>query len=327
MSPEAAALIRRAGSGARSFADFDNDGWQDIYVADGWVLQRPRYRDRAGLPEQRGQRPERVQDRNLLRSEAFRHAVLARLGAQPPSPEQRRRDVSRARPRGGDGPAAQQPRRGSRRLLESRAMDIAVSASTDRHALLQNEVGVTSATGSGRTRGTNSNRDAVGARVHACFASGSGRCARSLVGDGYGSQNSLRQHFGLDRHQVVDKLIVRWPRSGIVQTFRTWPPTGSLRSPRGDDALGRRKSTHQSSEAYTTVRVVERSWYLARAGRRRFNSSRRHRAPGMQAARGLKTSRRRRASRIGITIAAVRQSLTRTSWQGYTAPGRRGRRG
>ena len=46
------------------------------------------------------------------------------------------------------------------------------------------------------------------------------RQAREVVlGDGYGSQNSLRQHFGLGEAQAVDELTVKWPRSGIVQTF------------------------------------------------------------------------------------------------------------
>ena len=43
--------------------------------------------------------------------------------------------------------------------------------------------------------------------------------ARASPSDSYGSQSSLRQHFGLDRHQKVDKLVVRWPSSGIVQIF------------------------------------------------------------------------------------------------------------
>ena len=41
-----------------------------------------------------------------------------------------------------------------------------------------------------------------------------------VLGDGYGSQNSLRQHFGLNDAAAVDEMTVRWPRSGITQTFR-----------------------------------------------------------------------------------------------------------
>ena len=44
-----------------------------------------------------------------------------------------------------------------------------------------------------------------------------------VLGDSYGSQSSLRQHFGLDLQTKVDKLIVRWPSSGIVDTFENIP--------------------------------------------------------------------------------------------------------
>jgi hypothetical protein len=40
-----------------------------------------------------------------------------------------------------------------------------------------------------------------------------------VLGDGYGSQNTLRQHFGLDDATTVDELVVKWPRSGLTQTF------------------------------------------------------------------------------------------------------------
>jgi hypothetical protein len=41
-----------------------------------------------------------------------------------------------------------------------------------------------------------------------------------VLGDGYGSQNTLRQYFGLNQAAAVDTLVVKWPRSGIVQTFK-----------------------------------------------------------------------------------------------------------
>jgi hypothetical protein len=40
-----------------------------------------------------------------------------------------------------------------------------------------------------------------------------------ILGDSYGSQSTLHLHFGLDQAAQADELIVRWPRSGIVQRF------------------------------------------------------------------------------------------------------------
>ncbi len=70
--------------------------------------------------------------------------------------------------------------------------------------------------------GTTTNRDAVGARVYAKV--GATQQMREVVlGDGYGSQNTLRQYFGLADKATVDELIVRWPKSGTTQTFTNVP--------------------------------------------------------------------------------------------------------
>src|SRR6187549_1298241 len=83
-------------------------------------------------------------------------------------------------------------------------LDIAVAESTDKHALLKNNA-------AGKhwlaveLVGTSTNRDAVGARVYARV--GKARQMREVVlGDGYGSQNTLRQYFGLGDATQVDEL-------------------------------------------------------------------------------------------------------------------------
>jgi hypothetical protein len=67
--------------------------------------------------------------------------------------------------------------------------------------------------------GTESNRDAAGARI-TIHVAGKPQMRELTLGDGYGSQNSLRQYFGLGHSASVDELTVRWPRSGTTQTFR-----------------------------------------------------------------------------------------------------------
>jgi hypothetical protein len=98
-------------------------------------------------------------------------------------------------------------------------LDIAVSASTDRHALLKNEVGEQRNWLAVELVGTKSNRDAAGARI-TIHVQGKLQMRELVLGDGYGSQNSLRQYFGLGEATSVDELTVRWPRSGATQTFR-----------------------------------------------------------------------------------------------------------
>src|SRR5205809_5736349 len=91
-------------------------------------------------------------------------------------------------------------------------LDIAVSASTDRHALLKNEVGSKRNWLAVELVGTKSNRDAVGARV-SITVKGKPQMREVVLGDGYGSQNSLRQYFGLNDAAQVDEMVVRWSRS------------------------------------------------------------------------------------------------------------------
>jgi len=58
--------------------------------------------------------------------------------------------------------------------------------------------------------GTESNRNAVGARIR--LRTGSRWQTRVVnAGSGYLSGNSLRQHFGLGKASSVDELVIDWP--------------------------------------------------------------------------------------------------------------------
>ena len=62
-----------------------------------------------------------------------------------------------------------------------------------------------------------------------------------VLGDGYGSQNSLRQHFGLGDAAAVDEMMVQWPRSGIVQKFQNVAANRIVQITEGSDALVEKK--------------------------------------------------------------------------------------
>ena len=200
-----------------SFEDFDNDGWLDIYAADGWVKNDPdseieleflnnvvsRQKDyKTGMffdPRYFGRRSWHGWERN-------RHLRNNRDGTFS--------EIGRAA--------------GTDLVLNSRGvasadfwnrglMDLAVAASDDRHALLRNELPAHRHWLQVELAGTRSNRDAVGARVYV-RAAGTQQMREVVLGDGYGSQNSLRQHFGLGDAGEA-QVEVRWPRSGIVQHF------------------------------------------------------------------------------------------------------------
>jgi hypothetical protein len=115
-------------------------------------------------------------------------------------------------------------------------LDNAVSASTDRHALLKNEVGTKRHWLAVEAVGTKSNRDGVGARI-TIHIGGKLQTREVTLGDGYGSQNSLREYFGLNDATFVDELTVRWPRSGIIQTFKNVAGDRIVQVTEGKDEL------------------------------------------------------------------------------------------
>ena len=72
-----------------------------------------------------------------------------------------------------------------------------------------------------RLIGTNSNRDAIGARL--MVACGDKRVYQQVDGgSGFGSMNSRTVHFGLGASQAMDSLSVDWP-SGLHQVWKNAP--------------------------------------------------------------------------------------------------------
>lgn len=222
-----------------AFADLDNDGWQDIYSTDGWVYNRPGTEIELEflnhvVGSQREYKTGRFFDPEYFGTRSWhgweRNRHLRNLGPGPGGRPPAFREIGRA--------AGTDLLRNSRGLAVADfwnrgALDLAVAANGDRHALLRNELaalpdGSAAGRAAGPPRrgwlavelvGTRSNRDAVGARVTA--RSGSLTQTREVaLGDGYGSQNALRLHFGLGAAHRVDELVVRWPASGTVQRFR-----------------------------------------------------------------------------------------------------------
>ncbi|MES1241629.1 MAG: CRTAC1 family protein [Acidobacteriota bacterium] len=209
-----------------AFADFDNDGWQDLYTTDGWV-----YGDRDSeieleflnnvVGDQKGYKSGRFFDPKHFGRRSWhgweRNRHLHNEGG--------RDFVEIGRPAGTD------------LLTNSRGiavadfwnrgvLDIAVAASADRHALLRNELAGRHGWLGVELVGTKSNRDAVGARV-TIHSGGMVQTREVVAGDGYAQQSALRLHFGLGgsgaRAAKIDEMEVRWPASGIVQRFRDVP--------------------------------------------------------------------------------------------------------
>jgi len=164
------------------FFDFDNDGWVDLFVANGHVYpQIPTYRQR-----------------NFIHKNN-RNGTFTELGMElgPPLAEKR---VGRGTAFGdfdNDGD-----------------VDIVINNLDGAPTLLRNDGGNANKSVLLRLAGVKSNRSGIGARVKIV----SGDLVQTdevHSGDSYISQSDLRLHFGLEKRTKIDLIEVRWP-SGTV---------------------------------------------------------------------------------------------------------------
>src|SRR6201993_1901693 len=169
------------------FFDYDNDGWPDIFVADGHIENEiERVQKRVSYAE-----PPHL-FRNLGGGKF--QEVTAQMGAAFASPKVARgaayADIDN------DG-----------------ALDVLVTTNGGRPWLFHNEGG-TNHSVRVKLVGTKSNRDGIGAVVHVT-SSGAKQWQMLRSGSSYLSQSELVLTFGLGAHSKADNIEIQWP-SGQV---------------------------------------------------------------------------------------------------------------
>src|SRR5262245_18631796 len=180
------------------FADFDNDGLLDIFVANGHVYPQI---DRFG-----------VGTKYFQRKQLFKNLGAGRF-----------RDVS---DEVAGGLLIEKSSRGAAfgDIDNDGDIDVLVINMTDRPTLLRNE---TTASNNGITLklvAKSANRDAIGARV-SLEQEGPAQVTEVRSGGSYLSHNDMRVHFGLGRRTTVPPVKVRWP-DGAVELFDHLTPNG-----------------------------------------------------------------------------------------------------
>ena len=171
------------------FIDFNNDGWLDLFVANGHLDDNIAEIDPIGTYAQPNQLF--LNDRGIRFSENPDAAIA-------------QQKVSRGTAFGD--------------MDNDGDIDIVVSNLKDAPTILRNDGDNTSQWLAVKLIGTHCNRDAIGARV-TVISEDLTQMREVKSGSGYLSQNELRLHFGLGTATSVDMLMVRW-LCGKVQTLQ-----------------------------------------------------------------------------------------------------------
>jgi hypothetical protein len=187
------ATINNLGFGG-GFLDYDNDGWRDIFVANGHVYPEI---DSTGQAHYRQINQLFHNDRNGHFSEAtkqagpgFQHAFVGRGVVF------------------GD-------------FFNNGKMDILVANNNDRPLLLRNDGVTGNHFVTFHLIGTKSNRDAVGARIYV-HAGNLNEFDEVRSGGSYMSNRDPRPHFGLAGNTCVQRVEIVWP-NGLRQAFSSVP--------------------------------------------------------------------------------------------------------
>src|SRR6266542_2549856 len=171
------------------FFDYDNDGWKDVFVAQGHVMD---------TIEKTSPNLSYLQPPLLLRNESGRFVRVV------PGEAFRRPWAGRGAAFGdldNDGDA-----------------DVVVSSVGQRAVVLRNDGGNRRNWLGIRTIGRRSNRDGIGCRVKVVSASGATQYFTVNTAVGYLSASDKRLLVGLDRDATARLVEIRWP-SGAVQRF------------------------------------------------------------------------------------------------------------
>ena len=107
-------------------------------------------------------------------------------------------------------------------LFNNGALDVVVANQNGPLIIYKNHVNPAEKWIEFRLQGTRSNREAIGAEV-TLYWNGQKQMQVVCAGSGFAAENGLRLHFGLGKNPHIEKAVIHWP-SGTIQTVKNLTP-------------------------------------------------------------------------------------------------------
>ena len=197
------------------FADFNNDGWQDLFCTNGYISldrQKSYWYDFSKIA-------------------GANNAIIIDAKNWPPQQDRSLSGYQRKKLWVNDGAgrfAEVAQAVGATDLFDGRgvatadlfnrgALDLVIANQRGPVKLYRNDADARNAWIAFDLTGTRSNRSAIGAQVRVFFA-GMQQLQEVSGGSGFSAQNGRRLHFGLGKDAAVERVEIRWP-SGATQTI------------------------------------------------------------------------------------------------------------
>ena len=172
-----------------NIADFDNDGWKDIFVSRGDV-QSPAMAERRHI----------AQPNTVFRNVSGKWAALTEDAGFDAQPAARHRGSAF-----GD-------------FNHDGKLDLVVTALSAPAEIWMNDSPGSNHWLEIALQGTKSNRDGIGAKIK-ITAAGQSQWNHKTTASGYASSSAGPVHFGLGAAKSVDEIVIQWP-SGTMQTLK-----------------------------------------------------------------------------------------------------------
>ena len=218
------------GFGAK-FLDYDNDGWPDIFIANGHVDPQ-------------------VEGQSFGVGYAERPFLFHNLGSQSVADKSKSKTGKFEEVGEKPGGALAKKYVGRAALIADfwnrGRQDLLMTSLDSSPVLLRNEVPSPGHWLQIKTIGTKSNRDGFGARIEITVA-GSVQYAEVRAGSSFESSSDPRLHFGLGTATKVDAIVVRWP-SGQADKIGSEPADQEIIVQEGRGVIERKHESHSPAQ-------------------------------------------------------------------------------